>query len=149
MKLLRLKITDSAGFRSLSWGFEHHFRTEWSLQDELAQANDFAPFVCAGPNGSGKSNLLEALAAIFFQLEVLRVRRSFLPEALQNESQEVSPDAYELEYLIKLPIQAPWTSTKVAIRLHSRLGRPSPRRASGHEKRAARVDRPRFSRTGA
>lgn len=103
MKLLRLKITDPEGFRSLPCGFEHHFRTEWSLHDELAQANDFAPFVCAGPNGSGKSNLLEALAAIFFQLEVLRVRRSFLPEALQDEAQEVSPIAFELEYLIKLP----------------------------------------------
>lgn len=103
MKLLRLKITDPEGFRSLPCGFEHHFRTEWSLQDELAQPNDFAPFVCAGPNGSGKSNLLEALAAIFFQLEVLRVRRSFLPEALQDEALDVSPVAYELEYLIKLP----------------------------------------------
>lgn len=103
MKLLRLKITDQDGFRSLPFGFEHHFRTAWSLQDELAQANDFAPFVCAGPNGSGKSNLLEALAAIFFQLEILRVRRSFLPEALQDEAPDVSPVAYELEYFIKLP----------------------------------------------
>lgn len=103
MKLLRLKITDPKGFRSLPCGFEHYFRTEWSLQDELAQANDSAPFVCAGPNGSGKSNLLEALAAIFYQLEVLRVRRSFLPEALQDDAQDVSPVAYELEYLIKLP----------------------------------------------
>lgn len=103
MKLLRLKITDPKGFRSLPCGFEHHFRTEWSLQVELEHANDFAPFVCAGPNGSGKSNLLEALAAIFFQLEVLRVRRSFLPEAIQDEAQENSPVAYELEYLIKLP----------------------------------------------
>lgn len=105
MKLLRLKITDPAGFRSLSCGFEHHFRTEWSLQDELAQANDFAPFVCAGPNGSGKSNLLEALAAIFFQLEVLRVRRSFLPEALQDEALDVSPVAFELDYLIRVPAE--------------------------------------------
>lgn len=105
MKLLRLKITDPAGFRSLSCGFEHHFRTELSLQDELAQANDFAPFVCAGPNGSGKSNLLEALAAIFFQLEVLRVRRSFLPEALQDEAPDVSPVAFELDYLIRAPAE--------------------------------------------
>lgn len=103
MKLLRLKITDPAGFRSLPSGFEHHFRTEWNLQNELAQADDFAPFVCAGPNGSGKSNLLEALAAIFFQLEVLRVRRSFLPEALQDATPHVSPVSYEIEYLIKLP----------------------------------------------
>ena len=82
MKLLRLKITDPAGFRSLSSGFEHYFRTEWSLQDELTKDDGFAPFVCAGRNGSGKSNLLEALAAIFFQLEMQRMRRSFLPEAL-------------------------------------------------------------------
>lgn len=105
MKLLRLKITDPEGFRSLPCGFEHHFRTVWSLQDELAQANDFAPFVCAGPNGSGKSNLLEALAAIFFQLEVLRVRRSFLPEALQDEALDVSPVAFELDYLIRVPAE--------------------------------------------
>lgn len=105
MKLLRLKITDPAGFRSLSSGFEHHFRTEWTLQDELAQANDFAPFVCAGPNGSGKSNLLEALVAIFYQLEVLRVRRSFLPEALQDEALDVSPVAFELDYLIRVPAE--------------------------------------------
>ncbi|WP_029891270.1 restriction system-associated AAA family ATPase [Polycyclovorans algicola] len=103
MKLLRLKITDPAGFRSLPGGFEHYFRTEWSLQDELAQPEGFAPFVCAGPNGSGKSNLLEALAAIFFQLEILRVRRSFLPEMLQNTDQDLSPAAFELAYLIRVP----------------------------------------------
>ena len=112
MKLLRLKITDPDGFRSLPCGFEHHFRTEWSLQEELAQPEGFAPFVCAGPNGSGKSNLLEALAAIFFQLEVQRVRRNFLPEVFQYDpddnpngiqEHEGTPNAYELEYLIKLP----------------------------------------------
>lgn len=112
MKLLRLKITDPAGFRSLPCGFEHHFRAEWVLQDELAKANGFAPFVCAGPNGSGKSNLLEVLAAIFFQLEVQRVRRNFLPEVFQYDQddnpdgiqeKEGVPNAYELEYLIKLP----------------------------------------------
>ncbi|MBE7527408.1 MAG: restriction system-associated AAA family ATPase [Burkholderiales bacterium] len=119
MKLLRLKITDPKGFRSLPWGFEHYFRTEWSLQDELAQPNDFAPFVCAGPNGSGKSNLLEALAAIFYQLEVLRVRRSFLPEALQDAAPDVSPVAFELDYLIRVPAEycspdsPPWAKVGV------------------------------------
>ena len=103
MKLLRLKITDPAGFRSLPCGFEHHFRTEWSLQEELAQPEGFAPFVCAGPNGSGKSNLLEVLAAIFFQLEILRVRRSFLPEVLQSNTLQFSPIAFELDYLIRIP----------------------------------------------
>ncbi|GAA0700505.1 restriction system-associated AAA family ATPase [Dyella marensis] len=103
MKLLRLKITDAEGFRSLPPGFEHVFRTEWTLQDEAIEAEGFAPFVCAGPNGSGKSNLLEALAAIFFQLEVQRVSRSFLPEALSTEDQDGAPAAYELEYLMRLP----------------------------------------------
>lgn len=103
MKLVRIKITDPNGFRSLPCGFEHHFRTEWSFQEEMAQPEGFAPFVCAGPNGSGKSNLLEALAAIFFQLEVMRVRRSFLPEALQNDELDFSPLAFELDYLIQVP----------------------------------------------
>lgn len=122
MKLLRLKITDPAGFRSLPCGFEHHFRTEWSLQDELAQLDGFAPFVCAGPNGSGKSNLLEALAAIFFQLEVLRVRRNFLPEVLQDESLCFSPTGFELDYFIKVPVmytqlgESPWFKVTVTKR---------------------------------
>ena len=105
MKLLRLKITDPDGFRSLPRDFEHHFRTEWSLQDEMAREDDFAPFVCAGRNGSGKSNLLEVLAAIFFQLGIQRVRRNFLPEALQDETLDSSPAAFELEYLIRVPAQ--------------------------------------------
>lgn len=105
MKLLRLKITDPNGFRSLPYGFEHHFRKEWTLQDELARPDGFAPFVCAGPNGSGKSNLLEALAAIFFQLEVFRVRRSSLPEALQDENLDFSPISFELDYLIRAPAE--------------------------------------------
>ncbi|WP_319557970.1 restriction system-associated AAA family ATPase [Thiomicrorhabdus sp.] len=105
MKLLRLKINDSDGFRSLPCGFEHHFRSEWSLQEELASNEGFAPFVCAGPNGSGKSNLLEVLGAIFYQLEIQRVRRSFLPEALQSDEQELSPTAFELDYLIRVPEQ--------------------------------------------
>lgn len=100
MKLLRLKITDPAGFRSLPCDFEHHFRKQ-----ELKNADGFAPFVCAGPNGSGKSNLLEVLAAIFFQLEVQRVRRNFLPEVLQNETFNFLPKAFELDYLIRVPAE--------------------------------------------
>lgn len=105
MKLLRIKINDLEGFRSLPCGFEHCFRSEGSLQEELANPNYFAPFVCAGPNGSGKSNLLEALAAIFYQLELQRVRRSFLPEVLQNEILDFSPTAFELDYLIRVPAE--------------------------------------------
>lgn len=103
MKLLRLKISDPAGFRSLPPDFEHHFRIDWTLQEEMANPDGFAPFVCAGPNGSGKSNLLEALAAIFFQLEVKRVRSSFLPDVLQGEDLDFAPVAFELDYLIQVP----------------------------------------------
>ena len=108
MKLLRLKITDPRGFRCLQTDFEHRFRSERQLSEEQG----FAPFVCAGRNGHGKSNLLEALAAIFFQLEVLRVRRSFLPDAfLENDETKPEgfqgggaiPNGFELEYRIRVP----------------------------------------------
>lgn len=108
MKLLRLKITDPKGFRSLPCGFEHHFRTEWSLQDKLTQANDFAPFVCAGLNGSGKSNLLEALAAIFYHMECIYLEN--LPDSFRHDEErnpkgfrgsKSLPDGFEIEYLTK------------------------------------------------
>lgn len=136
MKLLRLKITDPAGFRSLFPGFEHHFRTEWGLQDELAQPEGFAPFVCAGPNGSGKSNLLEALAAIFYQLELQRVRRTFLPEVFLYDAVENldgipegagNPNGFELEYLIYLPFSSLQDAMRYAhVRVVKELGK-SPR----------------------
>jgi len=104
MKLLRLKITDPKGFRSLQAGFEHRFRSEWDLQEEQG----FAPFVCAGPNGSGKSNLLEALAAIFYHLECIYLEN--LPDSFRFEeeanpsgfrSETATPDGFEIEYLIR------------------------------------------------
>lgn len=126
MKLLRLKITDPAGFRSLPPGFEHHFRTEWIFQEEMANPDGFAPFICAGPNGSGKSNLLEALAAIFFQLEILRVRRNFLPEVLQYTDQDFSPIAFELDYLIQLPKHyiRPGSPVWAKVCLRKQVGEP-------------------------
>lgn len=112
MKLIRLKITDPEGYRSLQSGFEYHFRKEWQWKDELNTPEAFAPFVCAGPNGSGKSNLLEALAAIFYQLEILRSRRNFLPDSFLSDAPEDmdklddilgKPTGFELEYLISVP----------------------------------------------
>lgn len=106
MKLLRLKITDPKGFRSLQAGFEHRFRSERDLQEEQG----FSPFVCAGPNGSGKSNLLEALAAIFYHLECIYLEN--LPDSFRFEeeanpggfrSETATPDGFEIEYLFKLP----------------------------------------------
>jgi restriction system-associated AAA family ATPase len=102
MKLLRLKITDPKGFRSLQAGFEYQFRNDWDLQEEQG----FAPFVCAGPNGSGKSNLLEALAAIFYHLECIYLEN--LPDSFRFDeeanpggfsSETASPDGFEIEYL--------------------------------------------------
>ncbi|MEO1209728.1 MAG: restriction system-associated AAA family ATPase [Cyanobacteria bacterium J06638_20] len=106
MKLLRLKITDPRGFRSLQAGFEHYFRSEWALQDERG----FAPFILAGRNGSGKSNLLEVLAAIFYHLEcmyLLNLPDSFRYEEQENpngfRSDQASPDGFEIEYLMPPP----------------------------------------------
>ena len=108
MKLVRLKITDPKGFRSLPYGFEHHFRSEWTLQDELDNTEGFAPFVCAGPNGSGKSNLLEVLAAIFYHIECMvlgNLPDSFLYDKDENpkgfNSANSIPSGFELEYWIK------------------------------------------------
>jgi restriction system-associated AAA family ATPase len=119
MKLIRLKITDHSGFRSLQPNFEYAFRSDWQRQDEQG----FSPFVCAGRNGSGKSNLLEALAAIFFNIETRYLE--FIPTKVEEQidedeeenvadlseekeksnntllsSHSASPNAYELEYLI-------------------------------------------------
>lgn len=101
MKLIRLKITDPHGFRSLQPGFEYHFRREWELDLE----DEFAPFICAGPNGSGKSNLLEVLAAIFFHLDckglvnrpdLFEYNEETVPNGYREEFG--SPDAFELEF---------------------------------------------------
>lgn len=118
MKLLRLKITDSEGFRSLQAGFEYRFRSEWVLQEEQG----FAPFVCAGPNGSGKSNLLEVLAAIFYHLECIYLDNR--PNSFDYDEQEnsngfrgnkASPDGFELEYLIKRPAELPGKDDQVRL----------------------------------
>ena len=66
MKLLKLKIENEEGFRSLQQGFDINFH---SLADTEAM-EQFRPFCFAGLNGSGKSNVLEALANIFYHLEV-------------------------------------------------------------------------------
>ncbi len=107
MKLIRIKITDPKGFRSLQSGFEHHFRKDWQLKEEKA-LSEFAPFVCAGPNGSGKSNILEAIAAIFYHMECMYLNNK--PESFVYDEDEnpkgyrgdvANIDGFEIEYLIK------------------------------------------------
>jgi len=127
MKLLRLKITDPNGFRSLQAGFEYTFRSEWDLQEEQG----FAPFVCAGPNGSGKSNLLEALAAIFYHLECIYLGNR--PDSFDHDEQEnpngfrsenAIPDGFEIEYLVKRPAEIPTEAEQIHLQISKSFGEP-------------------------
>lgn len=124
MKLLRLKITDPEGFRSLPCEFEHHFRSEWALQEELGNTEGFAPFVCAGRNGSGKSNLLEVLGAIFYHLESLYLENrpdSFDYDVQSNpggfEGRRARPDGFEIEYVIASPKELNTKNRQVRIKI--------------------------------
>jgi restriction system-associated AAA family ATPase len=98
MKLLKLKIENEEGFRSLQKGFEINFHT----LDNTDAMSAFRPFCFAGLNGSGKSNVLEALANIFYYLEVCVAR--YLPESIEDSKNfkinQCTPDAFRLEYLI-------------------------------------------------
>ncbi|MCJ0743631.1 restriction system-associated AAA family ATPase [Pedobacter sp. CYS-01] len=85
-------------FRSLHSDFEIYFHS----LDETKAMEEFRPFCFAGLNGSGKSNVLEALANIFYHLEICVAR--YLPDTIRdkkNFKREVcTPDAFILEYLI-------------------------------------------------
>jgi restriction system-associated AAA family ATPase len=100
MKLLKLKITDENGFKSLNKDFEIKFQNGFNDSGNI----DFYPYVLAGQNGSGKSNVLEALAEIFYHLDCIYIR--YKPENF-DQSYE-NPDGfnpsisrineYDLEY---------------------------------------------------
>jgi restriction system-associated AAA family ATPase len=99
MKLLKLKIGEMPdNFRSLQPGFEINFHPI----DDWESMWQFRPFCFAGLNGSGKSNVLEALANIFYHLEICVAR--YLPDSIRNpdnfKRESCSPDAFTLEYLI-------------------------------------------------
>lgn len=99
MKIVSLRIGKMKNnFRSLYPGFTINFHT---LEDFDAM-RQFRPFCFAGLNGSGKSNVLEALANIFYHLEICVAR--YLPDSMRNREnfkREISmPDAFELQYLI-------------------------------------------------
>lgn len=124
MKLLRLKITDPKGFRSLPCGFEHHFRREWALQEELASNDDFEPFVCAGPNGSGKSNLLEVLGAIFYHMECISLENR--PDSFDHDPDKnpkgflgsnSDPGGFEVEYITNSPSELSSNGNKVRLKI--------------------------------
>ncbi len=103
MKLLRLKI--NSDFRSLKAGFELNLRQTYekeALLDTIRTFQRFEPFCFAGLNGSGKSNVLEAIANIFYHLELCA--NKFKPDAFKgffSTGTNINrPDAFELEYLI-------------------------------------------------
>lgn len=100
MKLLRLKINQPNGFRSLKKGFEIYFLRDFHYQD----ATTFNPYVLAGTNGSGKSNILEALAEIFFHLDCIYLsnKPNYFDQNEENPNgfnpEKSRINAYELEY---------------------------------------------------
>jgi len=96
MKLLSLEIGEQ--FRSLHSGFKIDFHS--LSEKDMYGMLEFRPFCFIGINGSGKSNVLEALASIFYHLELCVAK--FKPDILTNYfREEVSnPDAYKLVYLI-------------------------------------------------
>lgn len=107
MKLIRLKITDEQGFRSLQKGFEIYFLRDFDYK----HAHEFNPNILAGRNGSGKSNILEALSNIFYHLDCMY--NDYLPDGfLKDEENEKGfdntvgvVDAFELEYFIPVPVR--------------------------------------------
>lgn len=107
MKLIRLKITDEQGFRSLQKDFEIYFLRDFDYK----HAHEFNPNILAGRNGSGKSNILEALSNIFYHLDCMY--NDYLPDGfLKDEENEKGfdntvgvVDAFELEYFIPVPVR--------------------------------------------
>ena len=100
MKLIRLKINDEKGFRSLRKDFEINFQSDFDDYD----SNEFYPYILAGQNGSGKSNVLEALAEIFYHLECIYTsyKPDYFNQSYDNPKGFNSAisriDEYELEY---------------------------------------------------
>lgn len=95
MKLLSLEIGEQ--FRSLHPGFSVNFHklTDKGVESML----EFQPFCFAGLNGSGKSNVLEALASIFYHLEMCVAK--YRPESFEKHfsRNRCTPDAFTLKYL--------------------------------------------------
>lgn len=95
MKLLSLEIGEQ--FRSLHPGFQVNFHK--LTENGIKSMWEFQPFCFAGLNGSGKSNVLEALAAIFYHLEMCVAK--YRPESFEKHfsRSKCTPDAFTLKYL--------------------------------------------------
>lgn len=96
MKLLSLEIGER--FRSLQPDFQVHFH---ELTDEgVASMLEFQPFCFVGLNGSGKSNVLEALAAIFYHLEMCVAKHRPISFDNHFKRNKCIPDGFRIKYLI-------------------------------------------------
>lgn len=95
MKLLSLEINTK--FRSLDNGFRICFHRQDNMDDLI----EFNPFCLVGLNGCGKSNVLEALAEIFYHVELCVDQH--LPSVLHDERvfrpHVCSVDAFKLQYM--------------------------------------------------
>ena len=95
MKLISLKIRES--FRSLPANFEIRFLEDY----QSIGVKDFRPFCMVGLNGCGKSNVLEALAHIFYHLELcvaVNLPKNMLSDGVFSKTGGVI-QSYHLEYL--------------------------------------------------
>jgi len=90
MKLIRLKINQENGFRSLHQGFEIKLLNN----DDWSQVTDFNPYLIAGKNGSGKSNVLEALSEIFYHLDCIYLTEK--PPYFSNDENYEEDDIKDL-----------------------------------------------------
>lgn len=99
MKILSLKIESKNGFRSLPEGFEIKFRSNYNRED----LSSFSPYCLVGLNGCGKSNVMEALAHIFYHVELCISEH--LPDYIQNtgifDPKNCVIQAFTLEYIIR------------------------------------------------
>lgn len=95
MKLLSLQINSK--FRNLDEGFKIQFHQ----QEKFDEMFDFNPFCLVGLNGCGKSNILEALAQIFYHVELCVGKH--LPMELKSRTtfnpRQCAVNAFTLRYL--------------------------------------------------
>lgn len=95
MKLLSLQINSK--FRNLDEGFKIQFHQQEKFDEML----DFNPFCLVGLNGCGKSNILEALAQIFYHVELCVGKH--LPMELKSRTtfnpRQCAVNAFTLRYL--------------------------------------------------
>jgi restriction system-associated AAA family ATPase len=124
MKLIRLKITDPKGFRSLQCGFEVTFMRE----KDYPEKEVFNPYILAGPNGSGKSNILEVLAAIFYHIECIYLNNK--PQIFEYEENDnpqgfrsdvSSPNSFEVEYAILAPPKLYLSKSQIKEYVHIKI----------------------------